>query len=40
MENNTAIDCSRKIIDTVRQEGIYCSEEELGLEIILGTALK
>ena len=38
MESNTAIDCSRKIIHTVRQEGIYCSEEHPGREIILGTA--
>ena len=38
MKSNTAIDCSRKIIDTVRQEGIYCSEEHPGREIILGTA--
>ena len=38
MKSNTAIDCSHKIIDTVRQEGIYCSEEHPGREIILGTA--
>ena len=38
MKSNTAIDCSRKIIDTVGQEGIYCSEEHPGSEIILGTA--
>ena len=38
MKNNTANDCSSKIIDTVRQEGIYCSEEHPGSKIILGTA--
>ena len=38
MKSNTAIDCSRKIIHTVRQEGIYCPEEHPGSEIILGTA--
>ena len=38
MKSNTAIDCSCKIIDTVRQEDIYCSEEHPGSEIILGTA--
>ena len=38
MKSNTAIECSHKIIDTVRQEGIYCSKEHSRSEIISGTA--